>query len=72
MELLITLTFLSIALLALTSQFPSLSMSQITIDLDDTDTIYAGTGKTSSYRNEGGQAIVGVVNRGESNVEKRG
>ena len=42
---------------ALTSQFPSLSMSRITFDMDDPNTIYAGTGKTSSYRNEGGQAI---------------
>ena len=42
---------------ALTEEFPTLSMSVITLDFDDPEIIYAGTGKTSSFRNEGGAAI---------------
>jgi len=42
---------------ALTDQFPTLSLATVTLDLDDPDTVYAGTGRTSAYRNEGGEAI---------------
>jgi hypothetical protein len=42
---------------ALTSYLPTLSMSTITIDKSNPNIIYAGTGKTSSYQNQGGNAI---------------
>ncbi len=43
----------------LTDQFPSLAISSLTLDVDDptNNTIYAGTGSTSSFGSEGGRAI---------------
>ena len=41
----------------LTDQYPSLAISALALDFDDPNTIYAGTGSSSSYGNEGGAAV---------------
>ncbi|HEX4997070.1 MAG TPA: LEPR-XLL domain-containing protein, partial [Terriglobia bacterium] len=40
----------------LTDEMPSLATSALTLDLDDPETIYVGTGSLSSFRFEGGEA----------------
>ncbi|MEP7334545.1 MAG: hypothetical protein ABI717_02080, partial [Actinomycetota bacterium] len=44
----------------LTDPFPSLAINALALDLDDPNTVYAGTGSSSSYNNEGG-AAAGVL-----------